>query len=430
MKTPTVMISLVLLALGARAESFSTFTEATAWQKWSPRPEIAPNFSISSNEGRAHDSALRLATSSTAQFGSWTHEVKAINAGATYRFTAWYKSKNISNERRSVIARLEWRNAKGEQVRPPEYALDVDHANGWTEVSLVTPAPNGGIAAQIQLSLGFAEKADLLWDDISLAEETAARDRVVRAVTIYHRPRGTKSAAESLEQFCSLAEKAGPEKPDVLLLPEGVTVVGTGKSYYDVSEPIPGPSTERLGKLSKSLHSYVVAGIYERVGSIIYNTAVLMGRDGGLVGKYRKTHLPREEWEAGITPGDSYPVFETDFGKAGLMICWDLQFPEPCRALGVKGAEVVLLPIWGGSETLAKARAIENSLFLVTSSYDMKSFIIDPAGAVLAEASAEHPIASAELHLDRPIFQPWLGNMKTRTWKERRPDIPINEPPF
>ena len=127
-------------------------------------------------------------------------------------------------------------------------------------------------------------------------------------------------------------------------------------------ESIPGPTTERL-VLARQLHSYVVAGLYEKEGVVLYNTAVLLGRDGKLVGKYRKTHLPREEWEAGITPGNDYPVFDTDFGKVGLMICWDVQFPEPCRAMGAKGADLVLLPIWGGNETLAKARAIENHLF-------------------------------------------------------------------
>jgi predicted amidohydrolase len=93
--------------------------------------------------------------------------------------------------------------------------------------------------------------------------------------------------------------------------------------------------------------------------------------------------------------------------------------------MALKGADVLLLPIWGGNETLAKARAMENHVFLVSSSYDMKTFIVDPEGKVLAEASSEQPIASARLQLDRKIFQPWLGDMKNRTWRERRPDIAL-----
>jgi predicted amidohydrolase len=109
-----------------------------------------------------------------------------------------------------------------------------------------------------------------------------------------------------------------------------------------------------------------------------------------------------------------------------MMICWDLQFPEPARAMAAQGAEVILLPIWGGSDVLAQARAIENHVFLISSSYDMRTFIVDPAGKVLAEASKDKPVVTAELFLDRKVFQPWLGDMKNRTWKERRTDLRVN----
>jgi predicted amidohydrolase len=331
----------------------------------------------------------------------------------------------VPDQRRSIIARLQWLDRKEQAARPPDYALDAGGEGKWTRVELITPVPTNATAVEVQLSLGFARGAKLLWDDVSVAPESAPPQRTVKALTVFHRPRGTKSAAESLEQFCQLASGAAAEKPDIICLPEGVTVVGNGKTYAEVSEAIPGPSTERLGKVARELRSYIVAGIYERSGKAVYNTAVLIGRDGSLVGKYRKTHLPREEWEAGITPGDSYPVFETDFGRVGVMICWDLQFPEPCRAMAAQGADVVLLPIWGGSEVLARARAIENHVFLISSTYDMRSFIVDPSGKVLAEATKATPVASAELRLDEKIFQPWLGDMKNRTWKERRVDLRV-----
>jgi predicted amidohydrolase len=106
------------------------------------------------------------------------------------------------------------------------------------------------------------------------------------------------------------------------------------------------------------------------------------------------------------------------------MVCWDLQYPEPARALARAGAEIILLPIWGGNEILAQARAIENHVFLVTSSYDITTRIIDPMGRVLAEATAENPVAAASVDLAAPIVQmPWLGDMKSRTWSERRTDL-------
>lgn len=379
--------------------------------------------------GREGESALRIDSKTASNFGAWKKSFTGVMAGKNYRLEAWYRTEGVKHDARSVAPRLEWLDENGKSLRPPEYAVAVEEKKGWKRVEIVSPAPEKAAAAEVQLGFGFATGA-VMWDDVLFEEEDLAPNRVVKVATVFHRPRNTKSAMESVEEFCRVTQEAvsknGANRPDIICLPEGITVVGTGKSYLDVGECLPGPTTERLGKLAKELSSYVVAGIYEKEGAVLYNTAVLMGRDGKLVGKYRKTHLPREEWEAGITPGDEYPVFETDFGKVGLIICWDVQFPEPSRAMARKGAEVLLLPIWGGNETLAKARAIENHVFLVSSSYDMKTFVVDPEGKVLAEATKEEPVAFAEMHLDKKIFQYWLGDMKARTWRERRPDIAID----
>jgi predicted amidohydrolase len=413
--------ALCVVAVSARA-----IISTNDWQPWSPRDEIAPRFSIDVKNGHGENPSLRVEARDRSQFGTWKKRVEGIHGGSAYRFSAWYRADNVKDERRSVISRLQWLDAKGKAVRPPDFVLDVERDGKWKRVELVTPVPNDATAVEIQLGLGFSDRGRVTFSDIDLAPESSPRDRVVRAMTIAHRPRGTKSAAESLAQFCVLAQKAAAtQRPDIICFPEGTTVCGTGKTYAEVAESIPGPSTERLGALAKELHSYIVAGIYERSGKIVYNTSVLVGRDGKLVGKYRKTHLPREEWESGITPGDEYPVFDTDFGKVGMMICWDLQFPEPARAMAAQGAQMILLPIWGGSDVLAQARAIENHVFLISSSYDMRTFIVDPAGKVLAEATKENPVVSAELFLDRKIFQPWLGDMSARTWKERRTDLPV-----
>lgn len=398
----------------------------TGWSVWSPRPALAPRTWVDPAGGRSGGGALAVKLAGAEQFGAWRTLVE-VQPGLTYRLSAWYRAEGVPYERRSISARLEWLDGAGKTARPPDYALDTRREGGWTRVEHLAAAPQNARRVRIELACGWAPGATVRWDDIRLEEVSAPTQRVVRALTVFHRPRGTKSAAESVEQFCRLVESASGPRPDVVCLPEGITVIGTGKSYAEVSEPVPGPTTERLGAMARKLNSYVVGGLYERVGEILYNTAVLIDRQGRLAGKYRKTHLPREEVEAGLTPGDHYPVFDTDFGRVGLMICWDLQFPEPCRAMALQGAEVILLPIWGGSEVLARARAIENHLFMITSSYDMKTFIVNPAGEVLAEATAQAPVAAAELHLDRKILQPWLGDMKPRTWKERRPDIPVEK---
>ena len=407
---------------------FADFAPAD-WATWSPRAEIGPRFSLDNEVGRTKNGALRIeAGDNPAALGVWRRQVDSIAGGRTYRFTAYRLTRNVAHPGRSVFAQLGWLDKKGERLRLPDIAADSRTEGGWARVECVTTAPDGARGVVIELALGWAPGGTVWWDDVTLAEENAAPRRAVRVMTVYHRPQNTGDAAKSVAEFCRLVESAANQKPDIVCLPEGITVIGTGKTYADVSEPIPGPTTRTLGALAKKMYSYLVAGIIERDGATIYNTAVLVGRNGELVGKYRKTHLPQAEVEGGLTPGDDYPVFSTDFGKIGLLICWDVQFPEPARALALKGAEMILLPIWGGSETLARARAIENHVFLITSSYDMKTFIVDPTGDIRAEATCEKPVAIAELDLEKRIVQPWLGDMKTRTWKERRGDLRVEAP--
>jgi predicted amidohydrolase len=172
----------------------------------------------------------------------------------------------------------------------------------------------------------------------------------------------------------------------------------------------------------------VVAGIYEREGQVVYNTAVLIDRQGRMAGRYRKVYIPREEYEGGITPGSDYPVFHTDFGTIGLMICWDSQYPDPARALALRGAEMILMPIAGGVETLSKARAIENHVFLAASGYDHPTFILDPNGEVLSRAAERATIATATVNLNRRYPDQWLGDMRARFMKESRFDTPVDPP--
>jgi len=263
------------------------------------------------------------------------------------------------------------------------------------------------------------------WDDITFEEIPAPPSRRITVASVNFRPSGAASAAENVRRFLEVVEKTVPRNADLILLPEGITVVGTGKSYAETAEPVPGPTTEMLAEAARNRNAYIVAGIYERDGIAMYNTAVLIDRTGRLAGKYRKVYLPREELEGGLTPGIEYPVFQTDFGRVGMMICWDVQYADPARALALRGAEVLLLPIWGGNETLAKARAIENQVFLVASGYDYPTHIIDPNGEIIARAPEQGAAAVATIDLNRRYVDEWLGHMRTRMMKEMRLDVGV-----
>jgi predicted amidohydrolase len=121
-------------------------------------------------------------------------------------------------------------------------------------------------------------------------------------------------------------------------------------------------------------------------------------------------------------------VFRTDFGKVGLMICYDVFFAEPARALANQGADMILMPIWGGDESLAKARAIENGVFLVASGYDHPTYIMDPYGERLSQAREQGSAAVATVDLAKPYRWQWLGDMRTRRMKELRMDVAVPQP--
>ena len=111
-------------------------------------------------------------------------------------------------------------------------------------------------------------------------------------------------------------------------------------------------------------------------------------------------------------------MFDTDFGRVGMMICWDLSYPEVARRLAAQGAEVILMPIWGGQELLARARAQENQLYLVTSGYDFRTAIFDRTGATLVQADTDKAVIVTEVDLNQRQLWPWLGDWRSRIWRE------------
>jgi predicted amidohydrolase len=407
----------------------TTFSRThTPWQVTAARDEIRPDCEVAEDASRAgHDGSLRIRCLHATDHGGWARSVKGVRAGACYRFDAHYLARHASDESRTVVARLDWRSAAGERVGQPDYAYHTgDGGAGWTHVWALVPAPPGASQVRIELSFGWSPGGTVWWDDIRLQESEPPAARKVKIATIHHRPEGNKSAQENIEEFCAWIDRAAQSRPDIICLPEAMTAVGTGLGYAAVAEPIPGPTSRRLGEKAREHCCYLVACYNERDGAGVYNTAILIDRQGNLVGKYRKCYLPREEIEAGVTPGDECPVFETDFGKVGMMICWDVHYVEPAQRLALKGAEIILMPIWDGYETLMKARAIENHVWLVTSCYGNPSWIIDPEGKVQAEAKEGEGegVAAAEVDLSqRPYDTEWLGDMRARFFKEHREDL-------
>jgi predicted amidohydrolase len=407
--------------------ALSKFSEnghaAAGWTAWAQRPEIQPLCYVDPVKGRPAPDALAISgNGNPIEYGGWAYVVGNISTGNYYQLSAHYRTQGVPDERRQVVVRIDWLDRAGNRVGQPDYAYETSPDAGWTKVLMKVPAPTGAASAKLEFILGWAPQGTVWWDDVLLEETPAPPARPVRIGTISLHPLHVK---DTIGAFLEAIDKAATDKPDIVCLGEEILAEGTWLPYVSLAEPIPGPSTERLGERARKYGMYIVAGLTERDGAACYNTAVLIDRHGNVAGKYRKVHLPREEVEGGLTPGSSYPVFDTDFGRIGLMICWDAEYVDAARDMAIQGAEILFVPAAGGYLTLLKARALENHLYIVSSGYDVESSIINPRGEVLFSTMDSGVNKVMAVDLQERLMDPWEGDMRARFHKEYRTDIPI-----
>ena len=438
---PTVVLTLCLTGVSMLSAQEVVFSAGSfsaengsypdGWTVWSNREATLPKFSVSerSYSGSGGGSLQIYGNSLPRIHGCWIRHIEGIEPGAWYKIEARYTTRSVDYPRQKVFARLVWQSMDDRHSGRPEYVPDVKSDGEWKMISSTYQAPDNAGAVNLELYLSHSDQGTVWWDDIKLTkvEQPAPRKAKVAVINLY--PHGNKTSMESIEDWLEMVDKAGKMGADIVCLGEGINLAGVvGANYPDVAEPIPGPSTEALGKIAAKHSMYIVGALGELESGTIYNTGVLIGRDGELIGKYRKIQIPREELEDGVMPGSSFPVFDTDFGKVGIMICWDSQYPLPARALAARGAELIMVPIWGGNPVLMKARAIENQVYLATCAYsDLPTAVYAPDGTILAEATERGTVAVAEIDFSKQFYFPWLGNMKDRLVRERRADIKVEE---
>ncbi len=421
------MTSLLILAASCIAPQDSP-APPEGWKPWAPREEIRPRCAVDTEVFRSAPDSLSVSgDGNAAAYGGWTRDFP-VEAGKHYRLTAHFRLKDVRHPRLRVLARIDWRDARDRRAGYPDYAWQTEEAGGWTKVTHLVPAPEKAAAARVELLLGWSPEGTVWWDDVTLEESAPPPPRPVRIATVNFRPRNTGGKQGSLDAFLGILDRIGPEKPDVVCLGEAITKVGNNEPYAAVAEPIPGPSTEALGEKARRHGMYVVAGLLEREGNAVYNTGVLIDRGGKLAGKYRKVHIPREEIEGGITPGSSYPVFQTDFGRVGIMICYDVFFTDPAKALAAQGAEIIFVPVWGCKYDQLKVRASENHVVVVSSGYDVETAVINPVGEVLHATKEPETLKVVTVDLAARHVERWLGDMRGRFHKELRWDVPLPEP--
>ena len=209
---------------------------------------------------------------------------------------------------------------------------------------------------------------------------------------------------------------------------------------FKLAETIPGPTTDALGRLAKKRTVVVIGSVFEqRSAGIYHNTAVVIGPDGSILGKYRKMHIPDDPCfyeKFYFTPGDlGFLTFDTAVAKIGVLICWDQWFPEAARLTALSGAEILFYPTaigWLRSEPSDVAKAQRNAWELVQRGHAVAngiyvavpnrvgregklkfwggSFVAGPSGVIIAQAGSEREeilIARCDLEKIAEARQSW-----------------------
>lgn len=241
--------------------------------------------------------------------------------------------------------------------------------------------------------------------------------------------RMSTDAEENLQRAAGFVEQAARDGAQVVCLPElfrsQYFCQREDASLFDLAEPIPGPSTEVLGRVAKEQGVTIVASLFERRAAGLYhNTVALLDTNGELAGRYRKMHIPDDPAyyeKFYFTPGDlGFRTFSTPVGQIGTLICWDQWYPEGARLTSLRGAEILFYPTaigWHPYEkeqhgaaqrdawqTIQRSHAIANGLYVAGVNRvgheqpDPESagiefwgttFLADPFGVVIAEASTD-----------------------------------------
>ena len=276
----------------------------------------------------------------------------------------------------------------------------------------------------------------------------------IACIQMYPKIGDKKHNIQKMEQFVEETMHQYPQT-QMIVFPETIVtgIEGDPSIFAEMAEDLQtGESVTRLGALAEKYKVYILYGFAERKDKDLYNSVVVLGKDGKPVGSYHKTHLfaPAEVWD---TPGDEYPVFELDFGKIGIIVCWDVAFPEIGRIYALKGADLLVVcsnwedPFDGEEwnektlntheedwDLMCRARAFDNILPLVASnrvgndggvlSWFGRSKIIDARGKIIkALDNREEGILYGEVDLDqsaqlRKKYYTFLNDRRPETYDE------------
>jgi len=234
--------------------------------------------------------------------------------------------------------------------------------------------------------------------------------RNVRIATIAMGGRGGPRVADNRQIMAGLVEKALAEKPDIIAIPESFTLANLADpKIEDMAEDIPGPTLEQFSKVARSNQVYILCPILGRHADGLHIEAFLLDRGGNIAGSYQKCHPVVEgaayrKLEFGSRPGSAAPIFEADFGRIGVQICFDIEYTDGWDELDRAGAEIIfwLSAYDGGRDLSAKAWLYHR--YVASAVHTTYARILNIMGETLSITGGHDPIAACTIDLDVALF--------------------------
>jgi len=225
---------------------------------------------------------------------------------------------------------------------------------------------------------------------------------------------------QNLEKARIFIEKACRQQADLIVFPEVFMAFidhSTQLRHHQVAESLDGPFVQSLAAMAKSYKIHLICGMLEKhpIDELrVYNTIIFLNETGKLIHHYRKTHLydafSFAESRHFVAADNGFEPVKTRFGSLGLLVCYELRFPEIARSLALKGAEILIVPtawVHGLMKeehllTLAKARALENTVFVCVADqtgniYSGRSIIYNPMGVTIASRGEDEGLIFADI---------------------------------
>jgi beta-ureidopropionase len=235
-----------------------------------------------------------------------------------------------------------------------------------------------------------------------------------------------KVLSEFVDRMAAEAQAKYHKGLDIAVMPENAVTGGLNGSAAEICFPLEGKVLDAMGALARKHHTYLVIpmGLTEDAAKGVYsNAAVLLDREGKVVGTYRKVHAVAgrgaDNLEGGLAPGRDFPVFQCDFGKVGLAICFDMYFDDGWDVFARKGAELVLWPTQSPQTVQPRLRAKKGGYYIASSTWRNNVSMFDPAGDVFAQSKKPSSVLVEQIDLSYLLldWQPELNNGKALTDK-------------